>query len=91
MSKYSLNKVTEINKLLEYNRIQILRLLLEDDTCVCQMVEKLDLKHNLVSHHLKTLLDLSYITNRKNGQHRIYHLKNSKRDTVESLFKILNI
>lgn len=91
MSKYSLNKVTEINKLLEYNRIQILRLLLEDDTCVCQMVEKLDLKHNLVSHHLKTLLDLSYITNRKNGQHRIYHLENSKRDTVESLFKILNI
>lgn len=82
-------KIEEIQKLLVLNRIKILLLLYRKDTCVCQMVKQLDLKHNLISHHLKTLQDIGYISSTKNGQHVIYHLEESKRDIVKNLFSIL--
>ena len=84
-------KIEEIQKLLVLNRIKILLLLYRKDTCVCQMVKQLDLKHNLISHHLKTLQDMGYISSTKNGQHVIYHLEESKRDIVKNLFSILRI
>jgi ArsR family transcriptional regulator len=82
-------KIEEIQKLLVLNRIKILLLLYQKDTCVCQMVKQLDLKHNLISHHLKTLQDMGYISSTKNGQHVIYHLEESKRDIIKNLFSIL--
>lgn len=82
-------KIEEIQKLLVLNRIKILLLLYRKDTCVCQMVKQLDLKHNLISHHLKTLQDMRYISSTKNGQHVIYHLEESKRDIIKNLFSIL--
>lgn len=84
-------KIKEIEKLLVSNRIQILHLLYKKDTCVCQMVKQLDLKHNLISHHLKTLQDIGYISSTKNGQHVIYHLEESKKNIVKNLFKLLTI
>jgi len=82
-------KIEEIQKLLVLNRIKILLLLYQKDTCVCQMVKQLNLKHNLISHHLKTLQDMNYISSTKNGKHVIYHLEESKRDIVKNLFSIL--
>ncbi|MCA9380517.1 ArsR family transcriptional regulator, partial [Candidatus Dojkabacteria bacterium] len=46
--------MSKINSLLVPNRLKILKILQKDSTCVCEIVEKLKLKHNLVSHHLKT-------------------------------------
>lgn len=83
--------IKEIEKLLVLNRIKILSLLYKKDTCVCQIVKILNLKHNLISHHLKILLDMKYVISKKNGQHVIYHLNESKRDIVKNLFKLLNI
>ncbi len=82
-------KIEEIQKLLVLNRIKILLLLYRKDTCVCKMVKQLNLKHNLISHHLKTLQDMGYISSTKNGQHVIYHLEGSKKDIVKNLFSIL--
>jgi ArsR family transcriptional regulator len=83
--------IKELEKLLVPNRIQILHLLYKKDTCVCQMVKKLELKHNLISHHLKTLQDMGYISSTKNGQHVMYHLEESKKNIVKNLFKLLTI
>ncbi len=83
--------VKELEKLLVLNRIQILHLLSKKDTCVCQMVKQLDLKHNLISHHLKTLQDMGYISSTKNGQHVMYHLEESKKNIIKNLFKLLTI
>jgi len=83
--------IKELEKLLVLNRIQILHLLYKKDTCVCQMVKQLDLKHNLISHHLKTLQEMKYISSKKNGQHVMYHLEESKKNIVKNLFKLLNI
>lgn len=83
--------IKELEKLLVINRILILNLLYKKDTCVCQMVKKLELKHNLISHHLKTLQDMGYISSTKNGQHVMYHLEESKKNIVKNLFKLLSI
>jgi ArsR family transcriptional regulator len=83
--------IKELEKLIVLNRIQILHLLYKKDTCVCQMVKQLDLKHNLISHHLKTLQDMGYISSTKNGQHVMYHLEESKKNIIKNLFKLLTI
>ncbi len=83
------NKTKELAKLLEINRIEILLLLAKEDTCVCQMVKKLNIKHSLISHHLKTLQEMGYISSTRNGIHIVYNLNKSKRKTVEMLFKLL--
>ncbi|MBN1374249.1 helix-turn-helix transcriptional regulator [Candidatus Dojkabacteria bacterium] len=83
-------KIETLRKLLVLNRIKILTLLSQKDTCVCQMVKKLNLKHSLISHHLKTLLDLKYVKTIRNGQHIIYKLIESKRDIVLELLTIIN-
>lgn len=89
MSSISKKNIEDIQKLLVLNRIKILDLLYKEDTCVCQMVEKLNMKHNLISHHLKTLLDMNYIKSNKNGQHVIYNLVDGKRETISKLFNLL--
>lgn len=89
MQKKIKQKTIELKKVLQINRMEILLLLYEKDTCVCQMVTKLSIKHNLVSHHLKTLQDMGYISSKRNGTHIMYNLNTNRRKTVEMLFKLL--
>ena len=84
------NNVERISRLLSFNRIRILELLLNDEACVCEMVKVLDIKHNLLSHHLKSLMDIGYIDAKRNGQHIIYALVPTKKDFIKDLFKIIN-
>jgi len=83
-------KTVELKRLLQSNRIEILRLLYSKDTCVCKMVKILNIKHSLISHHLKTLQDMGYVSSKRNGTHIMYHLKEEKKKTVKSLTNILN-
>lgn len=80
-------KTAELKRLLETNRVDILFILFSNNTCVCQMVKNLGLKHNLISHHLKTLQDMGYVSSKRNGTHIIYELTAEKRKNVG---KILN-
>lgn len=90
MNRRNIKKIEEIKTLLETNRVNILTLLYKKDTCVCQMVDKLNLKHSLLSHHLKVLQRLGYISKVKNGQHIIYQLDRSKRNTIKNIFKLIS-
>ena len=90
MKEITEERIKELGKLLVLNRILILLLLYKQDTCVCEMVEELNLKHNLISHHLKTLQDMGYIKSKRNGQHIIYSLQESKRESVKNLLLLLN-
>ncbi len=90
MKENSKKKVKELKKLLQKNRIDILSILYVQHTCVCQMVNRLNLKHNLISHHLKTLQDMGYIQSKRNGKHIIYSMSKDKKETVTQLFNILN-
>lgn len=83
-------KTVELKRLLQSNRIEILRLLYSKDTCVCKMVKTLNIKHSLISHHLKTLQDMGYVSSKRNGTHIMYHLKENNKKTVKLLTNILN-
>ncbi|MBN1617723.1 helix-turn-helix transcriptional regulator [Candidatus Dojkabacteria bacterium] len=83
-------RIKNLQKLLVTNRIKILSLLAQKDTCVCQIVKQLKLKHNLISHHLKTLVDMKYIESKRNGQHIIYRLVNSQKKGILSLLSFIN-
>lgn len=82
-------KIKKVKQLLVKNRIRILELLLEGETCVCVMVSKLDLKHSLISHHLKILTDSGFIKGDKNGQHVMYKLNKSKVKSVQEIMDLI--
>jgi len=90
MKNYSKKNIINLQKLLVPNRIKILQMLLEKDTCVCILVEDLKLKHNLVSHHLKTLIDMGFVKSKRNGLHQIYHLNKDRRKIIIKLFNLIN-
>jgi len=82
--------VDRISRLLSINRIRILDYLFHEEACVCEMVKELKIKHNLLSHHLKILVDMGYLDSKRNGQHIIYALNSDKKDFISDLFNIIN-
>jgi ArsR family transcriptional regulator len=82
-------KFEELKTLVSLNRLQILDLLRQGETCVCEIVSATGLKHNLVSHHLKVLSDLNYVASQKEGLHNLYHLKPDKKQNINQLFKYI--
>ncbi|MBN1331918.1 winged helix-turn-helix transcriptional regulator [Candidatus Dojkabacteria bacterium] len=91
MKEYSAAKIIQLRKLLAVNRIKILSLLVKEDTCVCQMVRELDLKHSLISHHLKTLIDLGIIESTRNGKHMIYQVVPEKKQDVRDILHLAKL
>lgn len=80
-----------LRKLLAKVRIKILAILYNKNTCACEIVKEINLKNNLISHHLKVLSDMGYIEGERNGTHIIYKLNESKKPTVEQILKLVEI
>ena len=69
----NLTKVTNFLKIInEPNRLKILCLLKNEEKCVCDIWEALEIQQNLTSHHLKTLKKTGLITSRQEGRKVIY-------------------
>lgn len=59
----------------EPNRIKILCLLGKKETmCVCEIIEKLDLKQNLVSHHLWMFKRINLVTTQRQWTNIYYKI-----------------
>ena len=56
-------------------RIQIIRLLAENDLCVCELTEVLQTSQPRISQHLKVLKDADIVKESIEGSMRIYHLQ----------------
>jgi len=82
-------RIRSLKQLLEPNRIRILDYLHKSDSCVCEMVRELHIKHNLLSHHLSTLLDKGFLSNKRNGRHIIYRIKNDKMKCVDKILEFV--
>ncbi len=61
----------------EENRLKILCTLKENEQCVCDIWQSLDLTQNLISHHLKVLKTAKLISSRKEGLN-VYYSINKK-------------
>ncbi len=86
------SKIAEIAKALnaigEQNRLRILCTLAKEDKYAYELAEKLDLTHNLVSFHLKTLMEANVVESKRNGHKKIYSIKGQYK---EEILKILNL
>src|SRR5205823_10979018 len=55
-------------------RVDVVRLLLDGERCVCELMDELDMAQSRLSWHLKTLSDAGLITGRREGRWNYYSL-----------------
>src|SRR3954469_6929515 len=55
-------------------RLDVVRLLLGGERCVCELMDELELAQSRLSWHLKTLSDAGIITARRDGRWNYYTL-----------------
>lgn len=91
MNKTCKNYSAKINDFLgvinEPNRLKILCLLNNKELCVCEIVQKLSLAQNLVSHHLAVLKNFGLLVSRKDGKKIIYR---RVEDNINKYKQLLN-
>ena len=80
--------IAEILKSLgDENRLKILSHLSENELCVYEIMDKLDMSQSTVSHHLKILKNTELIKGRKAGKWVFYSINEDK---AKDFHKILN-
>lgn len=68
----------------EPTRLKILHCLKEEEMCVCDISEVLEMSQSAISHQLRVLRDLRIVKYRKEGKNVFYSLDD------EHIFKILD-
>jgi ArsR family transcriptional regulator len=74
--------VAVLKALADPNRLRIFDLLMQGDSCNCELNEKLDLPPNLLSHHLRVLREAGLILNRRDAVDGRWIYYNVNRKTV---------
>jgi DNA-binding transcriptional ArsR family regulator len=69
------------------NRLRIICFLKNKERCVCEIVEALDMPHNLASHHLKALKSVSLLTSLRKGKYIFYKVNNNGLNSFLSRIK----
>lgn len=89
--KADLQKVTEFLKIInEPNRLKILCFLREDERCVCDIWQTLEIPQNLASHHLKVLKDFGLIDSRQDDQEGRKIIYTSDKNIINQYAILLN-
>jgi ArsR family transcriptional regulator, arsenate/arsenite/antimonite-responsive transcriptional repressor len=60
------------------NRLRIFCLLKKGERCVCEIYQNLDMPQNLVSSHLKVMLDFELLAVRQEWRKNYYSINNKK-------------
>jgi ArsR family transcriptional regulator len=60
--------------LADENRLRILGMLLDGERCVCDLTAALDAGQSLLSHHLRTLREAGFVTDRRVGRWAYYSI-----------------
>ena len=55
-------------------RLRLLSILLKGETCVSDLAEQTGISQSAVSHQLRTLRDLGFVSNRRDGQNIYYQI-----------------
>ena len=63
--------------------------ILEGSKSAGDIGKSLDIPHNLVSFHLKSLFEKGFLTRKKKGSRIYYSIKPSRRDVIESVIGLL--
>ena len=72
----------------ESNRLKIICFLKRKERCVCEIVEALNIPHNLASHHLKALKSVGLLTSIRRGKYIYYKINNRGLSSFLSQIKL---
>ncbi|MDW7674414.1 MAG: metalloregulator ArsR/SmtB family transcription factor [Bacillota bacterium] len=64
----------QFKALSDETRLKILSLLTEQDLCVCEIIDALNMTQSAVSHHLKILKNAGFVEDRREGKWIFYQL-----------------
>lgn len=79
----------ELRVIADVNRLRILRLLMRQESCVCDLMEALGLRQSLLSHHLGVLRRAGLIQDRREAQWVYYSIAPDKLDVINTHFRQL--
>lgn len=80
-----------LNAVTETNRLRILCVLSKMEICVCDLAKRLDVSHNLISHHLKTLYEAEVLDKRREGNQFFYFIKDQWKSRIKHLYDFVGI
>jgi ArsR family transcriptional regulator len=69
-------------------RLRIVRLLLERDLCVCELMYILNMEQSRISHQLRILRDADLVEDTRDGKWIIYRIPDSLRKTLMPLINL---
>lgn len=79
-NKDEFRKITSLSSLLKIvsveSRLKLLCILKNDEHCVCEIDEHLNMSQSLISHHLSDLKEAGLVIDEKRGQRVYYKLTN---------------
>lgn len=68
------NLVSFFRAMGEDTRVKIIQMLLKEEMCICELIEKLNLSQSAVSHHVKILKQADLVNDRRNGKWTFYSI-----------------
>jgi ArsR family transcriptional regulator len=80
------NAVKTLKALADPTRLRILRLLLQRDLCVCELMFILKMEQSRVSHQLRILRDAELAEDIREGKWIIYRIPRQVRESLVLLF-----
>ena len=80
------NAIKTLKAMADPTRLRILRLLLQRDLCVCELMFILGMEQSRVSHHMRVLRDAGIAEDVRDGRWIIYRVPEEARMLLEGLF-----
>lgn len=78
MDYTTLDKTVDLFKIYsDPTRLKIIHLLVDNEQCVHQITEKIDVSQSAISHSLRQLKEADVVNHRKEGKHVYYSLKDN--------------
>ncbi|MDD2487783.1 MAG: metalloregulator ArsR/SmtB family transcription factor [Candidatus Gracilibacteria bacterium] len=78
-----------LNLLGEPNKLNIFIMLREKELCICQIIERLSMKQNMVSHHVSILRRAGILKSRKDGTKVFYSIDQEMYEKIKINIKLL--
>ena len=69
------------------NRLRIVGMLVDGETCACRILEAINIMQPTLSHHMKILQQCGLVRMRKVGQWAYYSIEPAKIDELVSFFQ----
>ena len=81
--------VKVFSALSDETRIRILKVLLERDCCVCEVMQALDISQSRASRNLSILENSGFVSSRREGLWMVYSVNYQSNGSVPSLLQML--